>query len=298
MTCYGKIMILIQSLLITIACFGETPAELEQPTQVQKGNALFPEMPGMVSYTYRHSFQNDMVATLDTLKELGIKDMEFSNLFGKTAAYIKELLDERGMFCSSFGVSYNDLVEKTREVGQNATTLGAEYVRVAWIPHEAPFTLADARKAIDDFNRAGKILKEEFGLHFCYHNHGYEFHPHGKGTLFDYMVKETNPQYVNFEIDILWTYFPGVDPAGLIRKYGKRFRLMHLKDLRKGVEGDMSGGTPVENDVALGTGQLNLPEILKAARKAGIRHYYIEDESPDYARQVPQSIAYLKSLVK
>ncbi|MNL71031.1 hypothetical protein D3C87_1961170 [compost metagenome] len=71
---------------------------------------------------------------------------------------------------------------------------------------------------------------------------------------------------------------------------------MHMKDLKKGVTGNMSGGTPVENDVALGTGQIDIPAVLKAARKAGLKHYYIEDESPSYAKQVPQSIAYLKSL--
>ena len=52
----------------------------------------------------------------------------------------------------------------------------------------------------------------------------------------------------------------------------------------------------MENDVALGTGQINLPAVLKAAKKAGVKHYYIEDESPSVATQVPQSVAYLKAL--
>lgn len=257
---------------------------------------LFPQMPGMVSYTYRNSFQKDMAATLDTLQQLGIKDMEFSNLFGKSATEIKALLDERGMCCSSFGVSYPDLVEKTREVGQHAKALGAQFVRVAWIPHDAPFDLKAAKKAVDDFNAAGKILKKEFGLTFCYHNHGYEFYPYENETFMDYLIKQTTPEYVSFEIDILWTFFPGVNPAKLIEKYPKRFKLLHLKDLKKGIKGDMSGKTATENDIALGDGQLDLPAILKAARKAGIRHYYIEDESPLYYQQVPRSIEYLSSL--
>lgn len=131
---------------------------------------------------------------------------------------------------------------------------------------------------------------------FCYHNHGYEFERHENGTLFDYIVKQTDPKYVGFELDILWTVFPGQDPVALLQKHGNRFKLMHLKDLRKGVVGNMSGGTPVENDVALGTGQINLPGVLKAAKKAGVQHYYIEDESPSIATQVPQSMAYLKGL--
>jgi sugar phosphate isomerase/epimerase len=262
----------------------------------QKGKQLFPQTPGMVSYTYRSSLSKDPAATLDTLKAMGIRDMEFSSLFNKTAAELRKLLDERGIRCSSFGVSYDDALGKPQEVGQNAKTLGAKFVRVAWVPHKGPFTLEMADKTIADFNTIGKRLKEEFGLAFCYHNHGYEFEKYEDGTLMDYIIKKTNPEYVNFELDILWAFFPGGDPAGLLTKYPTRFKLMHMKDLRKGVAGNLSGGTPVTNDVALGTGQLDIPAILKAAKKSAIEHYYIEDESPSYATQVPVTMTYLKSL--
>jgi len=257
---------------------------------------LFPNTPGMVSYTFRKSFQIDVALTLDTLKTMDIKDMEFSNLFGKKASEIRKMLDDRGMFCSSFGVGYPDLINKIREVGENARTLGAKFVRVAWVPHDGLFTIEMAKKTVEDFNKAGKFLKDEFGVTFCYHNHGYEFSSYENGTLMDYIIQNTNPKYVSFEIDILWTFFPGANPAELLNKYGTRFKLLHLKDLRKGVTGNLSGGTAVENDVALGTGQLDIPAILKAAKTAGIKHYYIEDESPSYAKQVPQTILYLKSL--
>lgn len=264
----------------------------------QNRSLLFPGKPGLVSYTYRKDFQKDAASTLDKIKSIGIRDMEFSNLFGKTAAELRTLLDQRGIKCSSFGVSYNDLVNKTGEVAENAKILGADYVRVAGIPHKAAFTKEEADQAIEDFNRVGKILKEEHGLTFVYHNHGFEFEPFQDGTLYDYLIRKTNPKYVSFELDILWAFFPGHDPVQLLNKYGKRFRLMHLKDLRKGVKGDLTGGTSPENDVALGTGQINIPSVIKAAKKAGIRHYYIEDESSRVDVQVPQSIAYLQNLKK
>ena len=255
---------------------------------------LFAQVPGMVSYTYREEFKRDVPGTLDKIRALGITDMEFSNLFGQTAAELRQLLDKRGMVCSSFGVSYDDLLNKTDEVAKNAAVLGAKFVRVAWLPDRQPFTLALAEKTAAEFNRVGKRLHEQ-GLTFCYHNHGYEFVPHGDGTLFDVLMAETNPQDVSFELDILWAHLPGANPAQLLEKYGSRFKLMHLKDLRRGVTGDFSGKTAVENDVALGTGQLDLPAILKAAKRAGVQHYYIEDESPNTVTQVPQTLAYLKS---
>lgn len=262
------------------------------------GEPLFPEPPGMVSYTYRDQFAKDVPGTLDTIKALGITDMEFSNLFGKTAVELRKMLDERGMVCSSFGCSWDDLNKKTDEVAANAKTLGAKFVRVAWLPNRQPFTLEIAEKTAAEFNAIGKILKEKHGLTYCYHNHGYEFVKHGNGTLFDVLVEKTDPDHVSYELDILWVAHPGADPAAVMEKHASRIKLLHLKDLKKGVVGDLSGKTPVENDVALGTGQIDLPAVLKAAKKAGVLHYYIEDESPNIAVQVPASIAYLKSLQK
>ena len=262
----------------------------------QKGPSINGVPLGMVSYTYRQSLQKDMPTTLDSLKALKVYDMEFSSLFGKKATEIRKLLDERGMYCSSFGVSYQDALTKSDEVASNAKSLGAKFVRVAWIPHEGPFTKELADKTIADFSIIGKNLKENYGLEFCYHNHGFEFAPYEGGTFFDYLAKNTDPKYVNFEMDILWTFFPGIDPAKLLEQYPTRFKLMHVKDLKKGIVGNLSGGTSSENDVALGTGQLNLPAIMKAAKKAKIQHYYIEDESSLHALQVPVSIKFLLSI--
>jgi len=256
-----------------------------------------PDKLGVVSYTFRNSFQKDIALTLDTIKGMGITNIEFSNLFGKTAADIKKLLDERGMKCTSFGTSYDEALGKTQQVAENAKTLGASFVRVAWIPHDnkVPFTIETTKKAVEDFNNIGKQLKEQ-GLSFCYHNHGYEFSAYEKGTFFDYLVANTNPDYVNFELDILWAFHPGADPAQLIKKYGDRYRLMHVKDLKKGVKGDFSGSTDQNNDVILGTGQIDVKGVLKAAKKSSIQYYYIEDESKAATKQVPQSLVYLKGI--
>ena len=263
----------------------------------QPGRESSPEQPGVVSYTYRKYFEKDVPSTLDMIKANGITDIEFSSLFGQTAAGLRKMLDARGLYCSSYGVSYDDLVGKTKEVAQNAKILGAQYVRVAGIPHQGPLTPEEMQKAIADFNTYGKILKKEYGLTFIYHNHGFEFQPFGYGTLYDLLVTKTDPQWVSFEMDILWAYFPGQDPAALLRKYGDRYKALHLKDLRVGVAtGSLSGGTPPGNDVALGEGQIDIPAVIKAAQRAEIRHYYIEDESDSVLTQVPRSIDYLQDV--
>jgi sugar phosphate isomerase/epimerase len=72
---------------------------------------------------------------------------------------------------------------------------------------------------------------------------------------------------------------------------------MHLKDIRKGTKlGDLSGHAPNEDSVALGTGMLDFPEILREAKRIGVKRYYIEDESPEAASNIPISLRYLRSL--
>ncbi len=264
-------------------------------TNCTSEKTLVPD-PGVVSYSFRTQFSEDVPGTLDLIKGMGITNIEFSNLFGQTAKELRGMLDERGLICTSFGVSYDRLVNDIEGVADDALILGAKYVRVASIPHERPeFTIDNAKMAVEDFNTAGKILKQK-GLYFCYHNHGFEFRPYEDGTLFDYIVQNTDSEYVSFEIDILWVAHPGHDPAALLEKYPERFRLMHLKDLKKGVVGDYSGSTPKENDVPLGTGQIDIPAVLKAAQHTIIEFYYIEDESPDVVTTVPQSIEYVKNI--
>lgn len=262
-----------------------------------QSDKLFTAPIGLQTYTFRNSFPHGVEATMDTIQALGVKELEGNAPNGMSVEDFRKLADERGMTIPATGAGYEEIVKDPMEVVRKAKILGAKYVMVAWIPHKPPFNLEDAKKAVKDFNRVGKVLKEN-GITFCYHNHGYEFIPYDSGTLFDYIAEHTDPEYVSFEMDILWTIFPGADPVQLLNKYGSRFKLMHLKDLKKGVKGDFTGGTSTLNDVALGTGQADIPAILRAAEKAGIKHYFIEDESPVFIQQVPETIRYLHSLKK
>ena len=250
---------------------------------------------GVQSYTFRKSFPNSVAATLDTIKMMGFTELEGSG--GKMPPEeFKKLCDERGISIPSTGANYDQLIKQPDSVVYRAKALGSKYVMCAWIPHaNGTLSFENAKKAAADFNTAGKFLKEQ-GLIFCYHIHGYEFQPYENGTLLDYLFANTNPDYVSFEMDVLWTQFGGGDPVSLLKKYGNRWKLLHLKDLRKGTKKDLTGSTSQENDVALGTGEIDIPGILKQAKKIGIKHYFIEDESSQVNTQVPQSVAYLKSL--
>ncbi len=261
----------------------------------QRFSKILKETPGVVSFTFRNDFSKDVPGTLDYIKEKGIRNIEFSNLFGKTATEMRALLDARGLVCTSYGVYYDALTNKTDEVIQNAKILGAEFVRVGMIPHKGEFTVVQADVAVKDFNRVGQKLKEN-GIEFSYHNHGYDFTPYQNETLYDYLIQHTNPDYVSFELDILWVHQFGQDPLAYLKKYPNRFRLMHVKDLKKGLPVGLDVKTSPENDVPLGSGQIAVEAVLKQARKSSIKYYYLEDENSNARIQVPLSLAFLKNL--
>ncbi len=284
-----KLTLLVAGLFILAAGLTEALAQ-------KKGKPLYTFPLGVQAYTYRAHFPKDVAGTLDRIQSLGITEIEGGAPKGMTPEEFKKMCDARGISIPSTGASYEELVKSPEAVAKRAKTLGADYVMVAWIPHQkGNFTLENAKKAVEDFNKAGKVLKEN-GVTFCYHDHGYEFQPYGDGTLMDYIIQNTDPKYVSFEMDVLWTQFGGGDPVSLLKKYPNRWKLMHLKDLKKGVKGDLTGGTPAENDVPLGTGQVDMEEVIRTAKKIGIKHYFIEDESEKELEYVPQSIAWLKSL--
>jgi sugar phosphate isomerase/epimerase len=248
-------------------------------------------------YTFRNVIPEiGLEETYDRVQEMGIKYVEGGPGEGQTPEEYLQMLEERDLQLASTGAGFGELRDNPQAVADRANELGAKFVMCAWIDHEVGnFNFLNASEAVEVFNKAGEVLAEN-GLTFMYHAHGYEFQPHGEGTLFDYIVENTDPENVKFQMDVFWAHFGGANPEFLLKKYPNRWVSLHLKDMRKGTLKDHTGLTDTENDVILGTGELNIPNIINAANEIGIDYMFIEDESSDPLYQVPETIEYLKSL--
>ena len=251
---------------------------------------------GLQLYSLRDQFSKNVPATLDQVHSFGIHYVELAGTYNLSPEKFKELLAAKGLQPISGHFPFERYRDDVEGIARDAKALGLQYTGCAWIPHKDPFDEKTCREAITVFNRAGEALAKH-GLKFFYHTHGYEFQPHGNGTLFDLLMAETKPGFVRYQMDVFWIVHPGQDPVKFLQKYGNRFELMHVKDMKKGTPtGLLTGHSDVANDVALGTGIMDWPAILKAAKKAGVKWYFIEDESPTSVQQIPQSLRFLEQV--
>lgn len=249
---------------------------------------------GLQLYSLRNQFKTDIEGTLKIISDWGIEKVEGGDTYGMEEAEFRKLLDRYNIKVVGIGVDYNDLNKDLGAIADKAVRYGAKYLMCPWIPHNGDeFTLEDTQKAIKLFNKAGRFFKER-GLVFTYHMHGYEFRPYGEGTLFDLMAQ--NATDFDFEMDVYWVQHGGEDPLELLNRYPDKFKLMHLKDMAKGLVGNHKGHEDVETNVTLGWGQIDIARIVKLGKELGIEYMFIEDESSRVLEQVPESLKFLKGL--
>ncbi len=251
---------------------------------------------GLGLYSFRDQFAKDVPGTMAKVRQMGFREVEIAGTYGLNAADFRKVLDQNSIKAISVGASYEDLDNNVPKVLSEAKALGAKYVSCFWLPHGGDaFTIYDADRAVDILNTAGRLLSDN-GITLCYHTHGYEFQTYKNGTFFEYLADNFDSKYVNFEMDVFWVKAPGYDPVALLQKYPKRFLLMHLKDRKPGTPNSTNGHTDVESNVTLGQGDVGIAAILKQAKKSGVKHYFIEDESSRSLEQVPASLTFLEGL--
>jgi sugar phosphate isomerase/epimerase/ketosteroid isomerase-like protein len=254
---------------------------------------------GIIMGTAREYMRDDGVeATLIKLKNMGITYLEGGGARGMEKEEYKALLDKHGMKVVASGTNFDNLQDpaEVQKYIDNMKFYGAKYATCYWIPHKGDdFTFEDMKKGIEVFNKAGKQFAEA-GISFLYHAHGYEFRTYdGPGTMFDYMMEKLDPRYVNLEMDVFWMRNPGQNPAELMRKYAGRVKVTHLKDRLVGSVDNLNGRQDVQRNVILGDGDVNMAEVLKAARETGVEYHFIEDESSRAGVQLPMHLAYLRT---
>ncbi|KKN45954.1 hypothetical protein LCGC14_0677740 [marine sediment metagenome] len=106
------------------------------------------------------------------------------------------------------------------------------------------------------------------GLKLLYHNHDFEFKKDEDGIVpIDYLLENSDPKYVNFQMDLYWVKKAGAEPVAYFEKYPGRFKIWHVKDMD-----DQGRFAPV------GEGSIDFKEILAQKEASGMEYYMVEQD--------------------
>lgn len=255
---------------------------------------------GIQLYTVRNDMKNDPADTLKKLAAIGYKYVEHAGyedrkFYGYTIPEFKKLLKDSNLKMESghsflgskqWNNSSNDFTDEWKHTIKDAAAVGMKYLISPGVDESLCKNRDDFNHYIQMFNKTGELCKSA-GIHFAFHNEGYEFNHSIDGTeIYDLILQNTDKNLVAQQIDIGNMYEPGGRAMNYLKKYPGRFLLMHVKDEMKK---DHGGNGNVYESTLLGKGVLPIKEIIDYARKTGTKYFIIEQE--EYQDKTPMECA-------
>ncbi len=246
-------------------------------------------------YSLRDDIKKDYASTITKVGEMGYTAIEAAGyndgkFYGKAPEEFKADIEKAGMKVLS---SHTNRALSDEEITSknfadalvwwdkciiDHKNAGMKYVVVPSMP--TPKTLTDLQTYCEYYNEIGKKCKEQ-GLSFGYHNHAFEFVKIEDKVMYDYMIENTNPDYVFFQMDVYWVVRGQQSPVEYFEKYPGRFHTLHIKDHKELGQSGMVGFDAIFNNI----------------EKAGAKQVIVEVESYNYTpfESVQKSLDYLNN---
>lgn len=258
---------------------------------------------GLQIYTLGPEAGRDLDATFAQVAQIGYREIEMPGLLGRKPAEVAAAAGRAGLKISSVHLPLMpmgaadevSLASEPARVADELGTLGASWAVAPILILPADFrpragesfqvsiSRSIAAAGADIWKRTAQALNEkasalnQLGIKVGYHNHNLEFAPVDKGTGWDILWRETDPALVNFEVDIGWVAAAGLDPLRFLERAGARVKLLHVKDIAAGTQ---TNNAIDMHPAEVGSGILPWSKILPAAYRAGVRHFFVEQEPP------------------
>lgn len=258
--------------------------------------AKAPATIGVQLYTVRQQIDTNPEATLKAIADIGYKEVEV----------LRGTLAKVGPAARSVGLSPISVHVDTPLITGNwdawkfmrgavpesynlaaliddAKAQGVKYLVLPYLmASERGGGLEFYQKLADRLNVVGEQVTKA-GLEFCYHNHGFEFAPLADGRRpLDVLMAATRPELVKLELDVFWVSVTGADPVAIIKQYAGRLPLLHLKDKARGTAtATEESKVPPTAFKPLGAGAVDFPAVLDAAARAGVKHYFVEQDQSE-----------------
>ncbi|WP_194777930.1 sugar phosphate isomerase/epimerase family protein [Pararhodonellum marinum] len=227
---------------------------------------------GIQLYSVKEDMAVDARSTIEKIASYGYTQIEGFDggkgiFWGMDNKEFKSFTGDLGL---DFVASHCNVFQNTAQLAEEAAAINMKYLISPWIGPQK--SIDEYKKQADRFNEAGKICKDA-GIRFAYHNHGYTFEELEGKIPHDVLLENTDPDLVDFELDIFWAINVGADPKAYFEKYKNRFKLGHVKDREHGTplgKGDAS--------TVLGTGDIDYPSVLRSAKDNGMEYFIVEQE--------------------
>ncbi|RAJ94418.1 secreted protein [Larkinella arboricola] len=252
------------------------------------GALLFPSLSeaakvknvGIQLYTVRKEMLADAVGTLKQLAKIGYKELESArsdkgNYYGLKPKEIRKIASDLGMTVRSGHVHIDKDWKRSVDMAAEA---GQSYLVCSSLPSEGQ-TISNYERCADLFSKAAEDCQKT-NLVFGYHNHDYEFEKKNGKVLYDILIEKSDPKLVKMEMDLGWAILTGNDPLKYFAKYPGRFPLWHLKDM----------DAKKKESTEFGKGQIDIVKMLKNMDKAGMKHFFVEQE--EYPKTAMESAKY------
>lgn len=237
-------------------------------------------------YTVRRLAAVDLPGTLRAVAAAGYRAVEIAGLPETSPGELARLLDEAGLRAIAAHEGIERLRNDMREVTDRLAEVRCPRVIVPWIPDGDRRTADDVRRYAAELGGFARSLADQ-GIRLGYHNHAFEFETFDGTTVWDVLLAALPPE-VEIELDVYWAAVGGREPVAEIRATASRVRLLHMKDRAPGRE---------PRDAPAGEGTLPFPEIVEAARTAGVEWYIAEQDEPrEPLEDIGSAYRYLESL--
>jgi len=241
--------------------------------------------------------ENETLSTLKRIKQAGYDGIELNGFMIRPTSFLvraltkaagmpagkggsfrwKELTEEAGLLVTSIHEDLGTIEREPEKVIAEAKGFGTKYAVITGMYRFDYTDPEEMKKLCRRLNESGRVLKES-GVELLYHNHNIELQ-RVKGearTAYDFLLEETNSDYVNFELDSYWPAEAGVDPLLLMEKLQNRMKLYHIND--RGTRLSKTPMTPIlkSDSMELGCGNMNLSALIRKAKESGCEAVILE----------------------
>lgn len=246
----------------------ETVKQQEQPVKKEISLQL---------YSLRGDIGKDYAGTIRKVGEMGYTSVEAAGykdgkFYNRTPQEFKQDLEDAGLTALSSHTTRN-LSDKELETKDFSEPLkwwdecieahkaaGMKYIVCPSM--KVPKTLSDLKTHCEFFNEVGRRCKAN-GMSFGYHNHAFEFTKIEEEVMYDYMIQNTDPKLVFFQMDVYWVVRGQQSPVEYFYKYPNRFELLHIKDHKELGQSGMVGFDAIFNNTDVSGAKYLIVEVEK-----------------------------------